>query len=284
MPEAPISKEGHAKLEAPPLKKPLIVENIDPSDILLRTPLFSNMVKEHTARYEYIHSFAKDKLPELVDKEINILDIASARGYGSAILKNEFPKATVVGVEYGDNYSLKAKQKYSPNGEGPNFLKADARRLPIKDSSMNIAAAFEIVEHLPKKDQPEFLKEIVRVLKPGGYCFFSIPHRYSFEKNKKNETVRVPIGGNPYHLYEPLPNEVDQYIADSGLEVVGRFGQIMVSEKTANAVVKINRVLPVWSVFAWTPKRDVSVVNVPEGKVGVTNIYVLKKPAFHEVT
>lgn len=273
MSEAPI------KLESPPAKKPFLIENMDPSDFLPKVML-PNIMPEHVARYK----FAKKYYPELANQEINILDIASGRGYGSDILKKEFPKATVIGVEFKGEYATKAHQKYGGKEESPNFLQADARRIPLKDSSMDVVTAFEIIEHLPKTDQASFMQEIARVLKPGGVAFISFPYRTSFETNKNNETVRSGPGSNPYHLYEPLPDEVEQYMVGSKLEVLGKFGQIMYSKRNANMMRKVNKIIPVWPFFAWGPKRDVSVTNVAEGKVSNTNIYVVKKPSSPNTT
>lgn len=266
--------ETSINLESPPAKKPFIIENMDPKDILPKI-LLPNIMPEHIARYR----FAEKYCPELTGQKINVLDIASGRGYGGDILKKEFPKATITGVEFKRNYIAKAHRNYAGNGEGPNFLQGDARRIPLKDGAIDIATAFEIIEHLPKKDQAPFVQEIARVLKPGGIAFISFPYRTSFEINKKNETVKSGLGSNPYHLYEPLPEEVDQYMADSKFEILGRFGQIMYSEKNASMMKRINKVVPVWSFFAWGSKRDTSVASVPEGKVCNTNLYVVRKPS-----
>lgn len=258
-----------------PPRKRFIIENLDPGDLMLRLT-FPNMIKEHVARYRHVFDFMKGKHPKIADRKINILDIASSRGYGSAILAEEFPKATIVGFEARKEYVQKAIKKYGDKRDNLNYIQADARRIPIADNSIDVATAFEITEHLPKDDQAAFVKEIFRVLKNDGIGFISVPHRYSFEKNPKGETVRNR-NSNTYHLYEPLLDEADQYIKDSGLEVIGRFGQIMVSEKQADRATSLNKIVPIWPIFAWVPKRDVSVVNVPEGKVGATNIYVVKK-------
>lgn len=274
MAEGSTSTEVDVGLKPPPEKVPLIIENMDTSDILPKV-LLPNMMPEHVARYE----FAKKHCSELADKKINILDIASGRGYGSDILKKEFPEATVIGVEFKGEYAAKAYNKYGGGEERPDFLQGDARRIPLKDNSVDLVTAFEIIEHLPKEDQGAFLQEIARVLKPGGIAYISFPHRTSFKENKEGETVRVRMGSNPYHLHEPLSNEVDQYVSNSKLDVLGKFGQIMFSERTANTMKKINKFVPIWPFYVWVPGRDPAVREIPEGKVPNTSVYVLKKPS-----
>lgn len=52
----------------------------------------------------------------------------------------------------------------------------DAQLLPFPDGSMDLVAAFEVIEHIP--DTERFLSEIVRVLRPEGYVVLSMPFLY----------------------------------------------------------------------------------------------------------
>jgi SAM-dependent methyltransferase len=52
---------------------------------------------------------------------------------------------------------------------------ADARRLPFADHSFDVVSANMVLEHLPAPE--EVLREIARVLAPGGRFVFVTPHR-----------------------------------------------------------------------------------------------------------
>ena len=52
----------------------------------------------------------------------------------------------------------------------------DAQALSFRDASMDLVAAFEVIEHIP--DTERFLSEIARVLKPEGYLVLSLPFLY----------------------------------------------------------------------------------------------------------
>lgn len=55
------------------------------------------------------------------------------------------------------------------------FLQADGVRLPFPDNSFDIVVCAQVYEHLARaEDLPE---EVMRVLKPGGLCFFSGPNK-----------------------------------------------------------------------------------------------------------
>jgi len=198
--------EGGAFFEG--LRRRMAVENLDPGDRLLEL-LTPGMIVEHIQRYK----FASGLFPD----GSKILDLASGRGYGASILSEGNCK--VFGLDLGRHYVKKAAKKY---GKEAQFGVADVRKLPIEDESVNGVTAFEITEHLDKDDQPGFIKEIARVLKPGGRAIISIPHHYS-----------RGILRNAHHHYEPTPDELKLMISDAGLKIEKEAGQVVCSEAEA---------------------------------------------------
>lgn len=53
---------------------------------------------------------------------------------------------------------------------------ADGAALPFKDSTIDVVACFEVMEHVRYPDR--VLQEIARVLRPGGQAFLSMPFLY----------------------------------------------------------------------------------------------------------
>jgi SAM-dependent methyltransferase len=54
-----------------------------------------------------------------------------------------------------------------------SVARADAARLPFGDESFDIVTAFDLIEHLP--DDRALVREIHRVLKPGGFMMATVP-------------------------------------------------------------------------------------------------------------
>lgn len=76
------------------------------------------------------------------------------------------------------NDACKSKQyiasEIAPTDE--TTLICDAQKLPFSGNTVDVVAAFELIEHIP--DTYLFLSEIERVLKPNGYLILSMPFLY----------------------------------------------------------------------------------------------------------
>jgi SAM-dependent methyltransferase len=97
------------------------------------------------------------------------------------------------------------------------FVQADLNRpLPIADATFDVVAALEVIEHL--ENSYELLREITRILKPGGYAVVSTPNESNLAARMSYLTsgfysdaayvMRVPVPGdfyNPHVNCLPLP-------------------------------------------------------------------------------
>ncbi len=68
------------------------------------------------------------------------------------------------------------------------YMKCDAYELPFEDDRVDYVSAGEVIEHLERPT--DFIKEAMRILKPGGWLAISTPFE---EKNGE-------IGGK-YHMW-----------------------------------------------------------------------------------
>src|SRR5690606_25845842 len=59
--------------------------------------------------------------------------------------------------------------------DGIKFIQADLNKpLPVADNTFDIVAALEVIEHL--ENSYATMREIARILKPGGYAVVSTPN------------------------------------------------------------------------------------------------------------
>ena len=84
-----------------------------------------------------------------------VLEIGSGTGSGTAIIKAQFPRAEITGVDLSPEMVRIATVKVP----GVTFEPADASRLPFADDSFDLVA---------QNNVPVYFGEIARVLAPGG--------------------------------------------------------------------------------------------------------------------
>jgi ubiquinone/menaquinone biosynthesis C-methylase UbiE len=58
-----------------------------------------------------------------------------------------------------------------------NFIIGDAIQLPFTENFFDIIVCNHVYEHVP--DSQDLMKEIFRVLKPGGFCYFAAGNKFS---------------------------------------------------------------------------------------------------------
>jgi GT2 family glycosyltransferase/SAM-dependent methyltransferase len=136
---------------------------------------------------EHLHRYL---LARDLCRGMDVLDVASGEGYGSALLAQT--AKSVVGVELDPGSVEHAQRSYASAMANLSFLLGDARKLPLPDTSVDIVVSFETIEHF--YDHELFLAEVRRVLRPGGRFVVSSP-----ERDVYSPAAQSP---NPYHVRE----------------------------------------------------------------------------------
>jgi SAM-dependent methyltransferase len=139
---------------------------------------------EHLHRYLMATEVATGKI---------VLDIASGEGYGSAILAKVAEK--VFGVDVSVDSVSHAREHYQE--QNIEFIVGSCDRIPLPNSSVDLVVSYETIEHHEKHE--EMIREIKRVLRPGGALIISSPDKYNYSV--------YPNYNNPYHVKELFEKE-----------------------------------------------------------------------------
>lgn len=115
-------------------------------------------------------------------KDKEILDIGCASGNKTEDLMNlGFQSEKIFGIDIRKNSIKNAKIKY-PNS---NYFYMDARNTLFPNEKFDFINVFTLFSSiLDKKNQLKVSKEIIRILKPGGFIiFYDIRYKSPFNKN-----------------------------------------------------------------------------------------------------
>jgi SAM-dependent methyltransferase len=132
---------------------------------------------------------AYDRARTLVQDGV-ILDIGCGAGYGSDLLAG--PGRTVIGIDYEPAVARSAAGRY--RRPGLSFANMDGAHLGIREQSVDLICAFQVIEHL--RDQDRFVRNLAATLRPGGVALLSTPNAL---------VHRGPR--NPFHVRELTPDE-----------------------------------------------------------------------------
>lgn len=149
-------------------------------------------------KYEHFHRYA---LAAEQVAGLRVLDIASGEGYGSAMLADA--AASVDGVDISPEAVGAANVRYG-RPEKLKFHVGDAAAIPFGDATFDAVVSFETIEHIPSPK--DLLREIKRVLKPGGFAMISTPN-----KSVYNRGLKEP---NHFHLCEMEMGEFTTLLED----------------------------------------------------------------------
>jgi SAM-dependent methyltransferase len=83
-----------------------------------------------------------------------------------------------------------------------------AEGLPLPDASFSTVVMNQVIEHLDEDTGAKVVREVFRVLRPGGLFFIASPSRF----NAHERTA------DPTHLHLYAPSELARLLADAGFE------------------------------------------------------------------
>ncbi|HEX4794863.1 MAG TPA: class I SAM-dependent methyltransferase [Humisphaera sp.] len=163
-------------------------------------------IRLHLERYRFAARYVDDQV---------VLDVACGEGYGSDILHRAGALRTV-GLDISQAAVAHATDRYGK----PQlvFMHGDAQKLPFSPRSFGAVVSFETVEHVP--DYLSYLREVRRVLSPGGVYLVSTPNRLR-ESPGCGPNDPVP---NPHHVREFTREELLP-ILGSMFKIEGLYGQ-----------------------------------------------------------
>lgn len=126
-----------------------------------------------------------------------VLDIASGKGYGGNMLADAACYVTCADL---DEWKLQEGRDRFPR-DNLKFVREDIMRTSFPDASFDVVTSMETIEHVD--DVAGCLKELHRVLKPGGRAILSTP---------QSSIGDIPL--TPSHVHEFSLDELRSHAAE----------------------------------------------------------------------
>jgi len=167
-----------------------------------------------------------------------VLEIGSGEGYGIMELAPIADKYIAVD-KYDTHISAELKRV-----NDITFIQTEVPPLKtINDDSVDFVVTFQVIEHIQNDEL--FLKEIKRVLKPGGKLIMTTPN------------ILMSLTRNPWHIREYTPDQMGNIVKSvfSNFEMKGVFGNEKVMgyyQKNKESVERITK----WDILNmqyWLP-------------------------------
>ena len=106
-----------------------------------------------------------------------MLDVGCGEGRHIFGVMQDYPNMKCVGLDMDEESLIKAEEGYeyfkTISNTETDFLKGSAYELPFEDNTFDLIVCSEVLEHLHEYN--DAIKDIYRVLKPGGKFYASVP-------------------------------------------------------------------------------------------------------------
>ncbi len=119
--------------------------------------------------------------------------LARHKGY-EVIATDILPEAVLLSRRYAHAQGL--------DGTGPGRVRSevqDGRALPYADNSFDAAYSVSVLEHIPERGDSAAIRELIRVVKPGGVVVVTVPYDRVYRETfvKGNVYERKASGTEP---------------------------------------------------------------------------------------
>jgi len=143
------------------------LRKIDGNYTMLHYPLDGEDMSTFSQAQKNLTDYCILKLPELSDKEV--LEIGCGNGVQSMYIYEKYAPGFFTGVDLNHGNIMIANELTGDiPGNNIKFIVDDAQNLStVKDNSVDIVINIESAFHYP--DKSAFIREVHRVLKPGGH-------------------------------------------------------------------------------------------------------------------
>lgn len=193
-----------------------------------------NYFGSSVVRYKHLLSVFKDK------ERGRVLDLGCSPGHNTMILaKLGFD---VTGIDLNELYLEKYNRKWFSQFDLV-ISDVEKKRLPFDDNTFNYVIFTEVLEHIAVTSPIVILKDIHRVLKPGGILYLSTPNVANWS-NVLSLLCNKNVFWSPEIFYGSLDRHNREYTSEEVIHALHEAGFAKVTLEYYNSYSNWNSKLP----------------------------------------
>jgi SAM-dependent methyltransferase len=147
-----------------------------------------------------------------------LLDVGTGYGFFLALMQSRGWE--VMGLEVSPTGAQYARKRW-----GLSILSQPLEQTSFHEGAFDVVTAFYVVEHLP--DPMAFLREVYRILRPGGMIMVRYPHSTPIKDILSLMRIRNTLYHLPFHLMDFSPRTMRTALERTGFTkiktVIGGF-------------------------------------------------------------
>jgi len=134
---------------------------------------FDDVLLSRMEKNKGLNPFDDERFAEMIKhfKGGCFLDLGIGDSPAGNQIYKKFPNAMCYALDFAPELIKSLRKKYPKI----NYIVADVLDTPYKDEFFDYIIAGELIEHM--EDPAKLIKEVFRILKPGGVFSFSVPER-----------------------------------------------------------------------------------------------------------
>jgi ubiquinone/menaquinone biosynthesis C-methylase UbiE len=120
------------------------------------------------ATHFWFHGFRAYMVPQIAAlaagrRDLRLIDCGCGTGFNLGLLQ---PYGRVFGFDFSHSGVTRTRARGIP------VARADLQRIPFADNTFDLATSFDVLQSVP--DDTQALREMARILKPGGYVLLNV--------------------------------------------------------------------------------------------------------------
>ena len=202
----------------------------------------ANKALESTHKQRFDISVPRISMPH----DGKLLNIWSRQGEAIPYIRARFPCCRLVNAEISGIMLDQARKRFP----GEIFFETDLQTLPFLDNKFDAILSLEMLEHSPSPQK--VLREMARVLKPGGQLILTCPSLVSEVHLWLADRFMNNHGEGPHRF--PSIHHVKTMLSAAGFRLAAHRATLFIPEELGGMIYKLNTFFE--TILQWFPLNE----------------------------